>query len=420
MTGFKTKLKNALDRLTTNPWTAFPVFILIVYFLFWCTFYLGQYPMDWIQAGVDALSVWLDSVIRVEWLRDLTVDGVLAGVGGVLVFLPNIIILYLMISVMDSSGYLGRAAYLMDRIMHGMGLHGRSFIPMIMGFGCNVPAIMACREIDSPKGRMITTLVIPFLSCSGRLPVYLLFVAAFFPEHGPLLLLGIYGLGLILAVVAAKILSLVIPGISEHDHLQIKAYHRPNWHFVLSNTWEQVREYLKKLAGPILAFSVALWLLGYFPRAAEGASDYEQMEQSCIGMVGRSIEPAIEPMGMNWKDGVAILAGVGAKELIVSTLGVMYSNSGTYSDDNRDTTLDDSSDSSSDSRLVGALKSSHTPAGALAFMVFVLLYFPCIGTFIALRNSLGSWKWTIGAAVNSIVIALLMSWITFNVAGILT
>lgn len=399
MSILKRKVKIAMDRLTTDPWTAFPIFILIVYILFWCTFHLGQYPMHWIEIGVDALSAWLNGIIHPEWLRAMTVDGILAGVGGVLMFLPNIIILYLLISGMESSGYLGRAAYLMDTLMHGMGLHGKSFIPMIMGFGCNVPAIMACKDIDSDKGRFITTLIIPFMSCSGRLPVYLLFVAAFFPAHGPVILLGIYALGLLLAVAAAKILSLIVPGISRHDRLQIMAYRRPDMKYVLSNTWEQAREYMHKLAGPILIFSVALWFLGYFPRAEAGASRYEQKEQSYIGVVGHAIEPVLEPMGMNWKDGVAILAGVGAKELIVSTLGVMYSED--------------------DVKLESALAASHSPAGALAFMVFVLLYFPCIGTFVALHKALGSWKWTVGAAINSVVVALLASWITYNLASIL-
>lgn len=395
----KQKAVEVLDRLTTRPVTAFPIFILIVYFIFWCTFVLGQYPMDWIQNGVDALSSWLDTILRPMWLRDLVVDGILAGVGGVLVFLPNIIILYLLISMMESSGYLGRAAFIMDRVMHRMGLHGKSFIPMIMGFGCNVPAIMATKDIQNPKNRLITILVIPFMSCSGRLPVYLLIVAAFFPQNGPLVLLGIYALGMLLAVLAAKVLSMILPGQSEHDNVDIKPYHRPKMSYVLGNTWEQVREYMKKLAGPILIFSVALWVLGYFPRTDAGVSAYEQKEQSYIGQMGKAVGPVLEPVGLNWKDGVAIIAGVGAKELIVSTLGVMYS--------------------AEEDTLQRSLKASHTPAGAIAFLVFVLLYFPCIGTFFALRNATGSWKWAVASCVTNIIVAWIMAFGAFKLFTLL-
>lgn len=397
--------------------------------------------MNWIQAGVAMLSGWLDALIRVDWLRDLVVDGILAGVGGVLVFLPNIIILYLLISIMESTGYMGRVAFIMDKIMHHMGLHGKSFIPMIMGFGCNVPAILACRDIHPRKSRLVTVMIIPFMSCSGRLPVYLLLVAAFFPEHGPLILLGLYALGLILAVLAAKVISMILPGIAAHDHVEQKPYMMPQWSYVFGNTFVQVKEYLQKLAGPILAFSVALWVLGYFPRAEASGGDavmaavemtvsdndaatasegvealagtespamsaaavdapapvmsaVAQKEQSFIGRIGHVISPVLEPIGMNWKDGVAIIGGVGAKELIVSTLGVMYSDGGP--------TLQD------------ALRSSHTAAGALAFMVFVLLYFPCVGTFVALKHTTGSWGWTLLGAVNSIVVAWVMAFVVFR------
>lgn len=398
-----------LDHLTINAWTAFPIFILVVYFIFWCTFFLGQYPMDWIQAAVDWFSALMNSVLRPEWLRALIVDGILAGVGGVLVFLPNIIILYLLISVMESTGYMGRAAFIMDKVMHGMGLHGKSFIPMIMGFGCNVPAIMATKDIQNPKNRLITILVIPFMSCSGRLPVYLLFVAAFFPSRGPLVLMGIYCLGMLLAICAAKILSWILPGKSEHDNVDIRPYTAPDLKYVLGNTWDQAREYLQKLAGPILIFSVALWLAGYFPRAEQGASAVQQKEQSYIGMMGRAMDPVLEPIGMNWKDGVAIVAGVGAKELIVSTLGVMYGDSVNNAD----------ADESSYTGIQGALAATHSTAGALAFLVFVLLYFPCIGTFVALKNATGSWKWAIGSCVHNIIIAWVMAFATFHIFSFL-
>lgn len=394
MSNLERKSYDALDRLTTNPWTAFPIFILIVYFLFWCTFSLGSYPMDWIQSAVNQLSGWLNSVLHPEWLRDLMVDGILAGIGGVLMFLPNIIILYILISIMESTGYMGRVAFIMDRIMHKMGLHGKSFIPMIMGFGCNVPAIMACKDLKPKKSRLITAFVIPFMSCSGRLPVYLLFVAAFFPDNGALVLLGIYALSVLVAFAAARTLSSLIPGISGHDHVKIKPYSAPDLRYVLRNSWDQCREYMKKLAGPILVFSVALWVLGYFPHAEEGVTPYEQKEQSFVGRIGHAIDPVLEPIGLNWRDGVALIAGVGAKELIVSTLGVMYS---------------DGSDA-----LQPALAHHHTSAGALAFILFVLLYCPCIGTFAAIKHVTGKWRWTIGSAVFGIAVAWIVAFAAFH------
>jgi len=388
-----------LDRLTTNPWTAFPFFILVVYIIFWCTFSLGSYPMEWIQTGVEWLSGLLNSVLRPEWLRAVIVDGILAGIGGVLVFLPNILILYAFISIMESTGYMGRVAFIMDKVMHRMGLHGKSFIPMIMGFGCNVPAILACKDLKPKKSRIITTLIIPFMSCGGRLPVYLLLVAAFFPEKGPVVLLGIYAVGVILGVLVAKLLSILIPGIAGHDHVEIKEYKIPEWSYVLKNTCDQAKEYLQRIAGPILIFSVALWALGYFPRGTEQMSPFEQKEQSFIGRLGHTMEPALEPIGMNWRDGVAVIAGVGAKELIVSTLGVMYNDS--------------------QEPLQDALKDSHTPAGALAFIIFVLLYIPCVGTFIALKHVLGTWKWTIMSAIGTLVLAWATAYVTLNIFSLI-
>lgn len=396
MTKIKRKAVDVLDGLTTNPWSAFPIFIGVVYLIFWCTFSLGRYPMDWLEAGIEALMRWLNGTLPQGWLRDMLVDGVVAGAGGVIVFLPNIVILYFLISIMESTGYMGRVAFIMDKLMHHMGLHGKSFIPMIMGFGCNVPAIMATKDIQNPKNRLITILVIPFMSCGGRLPVYLLFIAAFFPHHGPLVMLAVYGLGMVLAVLAAKILSMILPGKSEHDNVEIRTYTRPDMGYVWRNTWEQAKEYIKKLAGPILVFSVALWVMGYFPRAGADATPAQQMEQSFIGHVGKAMDPVLEPIGMNWKDGVAIVAGVGAKELIVSTLGVMYS-------------------ASEEDNLQAALVASHSRSGAMAFMIFVLLYFPCIGTFVALKHATGSWKWAVGSCIHNIILAWVVALVAFHI-----
>ena len=407
-------LTDKIDSIVTNRWLAFPIFFFLLYLVFNLTFVIGEYPMNWIEWLVQKFGAFVSSIMADGWLKDLVADGIIGGVGSVLVFLPNILLLYLFISLLEDSGYMARAAFIMDRLMHKIGLHGKSFIPMIMGFGCNVPAVMATRTIESPKSRLITMLIIPLMSCAGRMPVYILIAGAFFPRHAGLVLLGMYALGIVLAIIAAKIMS----GFFKDDDLpfvmELPPYRIPTSRSILRHTWEKGKQYLQKMSGIILVCSMALWFLGYFPNHDAYSSVREQQEHSFIGYVGKAMEPVLEPLGFDWRMGVGIVAGVGAKELVVSTLGVMYAD-----DEPLDVAVPDVSDETSgDTRLQRALTRSVTPAGALAYMVFILLYFPCIATFVAIRRESGSWKWAIFTAVYTIVLAWMAAFITFRLFGL--
>ena len=403
----KRNITDKIDAVVTNKWLAFPIFFLLLYVVFDGTFVIGEYPMRWIEWIVDGFGSFTASAMKDGWLKDMIVDGVIGGVGSVLVFLPNILLLYLFISLMEDSGYMARAAFIMDRLMHKIGLHGKSFIPMIMGFGCNVPAVMATRTIENRKSRLITMLIIPLMSCAGRMPVYILIAGAFFPRHAGLVLLGLYGLGIGLAIVAAKIMSFFFKEDDLPFVMELPPYRVPTAKSIFRHTWEKGKQYLQKMSGIILICSLAIWFLGYFPNHDAYDSVQEQQEHSFIGYVGKAMEPVLSPLGFDWRMGVGIVAGVGAKELVVSTLGVMYADD-----------VPSGPDSVGDTKLQKALVRSVTPAGALAYMVFILLYFPCIATFIAIRNESGGWKWAILTAVYTIVLAWVAAFITFNVAGL--
>ena len=305
---------------------------------------------------------------------------------------------------------MARAAFIMDRLMHRIGLHGKSFIPMIMGFGCNVPAIMATRTIESRRSRLITMLIIPLMSCAGRMPVYILLAGAFFPRHGGLVLLGLYALGILLAICAAKVLSRFFKEDDLPFVMELPPYRIPTGKSIFRHTWEKGRQYLQKMSGIILICSLVIWFLGYFPNHNAYNSVKEQQEHSFIGYIGKTIEPILEPLGFDWRMGVGIVAGVGAKELVVSTLGVMYAD---------DEPIAENQESIGETRLQKALLKSVTPAGALAYMVFILLYFPCIATFVAIRNESRSWKWALVTATYTIVLAWIAAFITFNIASLL-
>ena len=406
-------LTDRIDAVVTNRWLAFPIFFFLLYIVFDGTFVIGEYPMRWIEWLVGQVGNFVGTAMKDGWFKDLIVDGVIGGVGSVLVFLPNILLLYLFISLLEDSGYMARAAFIMDRLMHRIGLHGKSFIPMIMGFGCNVPAIMATRTIESPKSRLITMLIIPLMSCAGRMPVYILLAGAFFPRHAGLVLWGMYALGILLAVLAAKILSLFFKEDDLPFVMELPPYRVPTAKSIFRHTWEKGKQYLQKMSGVILTFSVALWFLSYFPNHNAYDTVAQQQEHSFIGYVGKAIEPVLEPLGFDWKMGVGIVAGVGAKELVVSTLGVMYA------DDPEAEAADDVSETASGgTHLQQALLHSVTPAGALAYMVFILLYFPCIATFIAIRNESKSWKWAIMTAVYTLFLAWTAAFITFRIASL--
>ena len=425
-------ITDKIDALVTNRWAAFPIFFLLLYVVFQGTFSIGDIPMGWIEWLVDKLGAFVGSTMADGWVKDLVIDGVIGGVGSVLVFLPNILLLYMFISLLEDSGYMARAAFIMDRLMHKIGLHGKSFIPMIMGFGCNVPAVMATRTIESPKSRLITMLIIPLMSCAGRLPVYVLIAGAFFPRHAGLVLLGLYALGIVLAIIAARVMSRFFKDDDLPFVMELPPYRVPTAKSVVRHTWEKGKQYLQKMSGVILIFSVVIWFLGYFPNHDAYDSVKSQQEHSFIGYIGKAMEPVLEPLGFDWRMGVGIVAGVGAKELVVSTLGVMYAPeeplAAVAPSSDLPAAIADSAasedqsapdvESVGETRLQKALLRSVTPASALAYMVFILLYFPCIATFVAIKKESGGWKWAIITAVYTIVLAWVAAFVTFHLASL--
>lgn len=415
-----------IDRIVTHKYWGYPIFLAILFAMFQTTFYLGSYPMEWIEMFVGWVGEKISGAMQEGMLRDLLVDGIVGGVGGVLVFLPNILILYFFITIMESTGYMARAAFMMDKIMHKMGLHGRSFIPLIMGFGCNVPAIMATRTIENHNSRMITMLINPLMSCSARLPIYILLAGTFFPSSAGLVIFCMYVSGIILAVLVARLLKRFLFKKDETPFvMELPPYRMPTTKSLLRDTWEKGQQYLRKIATVILIGSVIIWTLSYFPRheqAKQGAEltlemKKEQQENSYLGKIGNFIEPVMKPLGFNWKISIALLSGVAAKEVVVSTLGVLY---------NVDMELDTGNDE--DIRRLGSRLNAElnpdgtpafTPAIALSLMLFVLIYFPCIATIITIKNESGSWKWALFTALYTVVLAWIVSFAAYNLFSLL-
>lgn len=379
-----------VDSIVTHKIWGFPIFFVFLYLMFECTFVFGEYPKGWIEWIVAQIASLAENFMPAGPVKDLIVDGIIGGVGGVIVFLPNILLLYIFISFMEDSGYMARAAFIMDKIMHKMGLHGKSFIPLIMGFGCNVPAIMASRIIESRKSRLVTILINPLISCSARLPIYLVMIGAFFPSKASLVLLSIYVIGILLAVLMARIFSrFIIKGDDAPFVMELPPYRMPTLKSVLRHTWEKGAQYLKKMGGVIMVASIIIWFLGYYPNHNAYSTTAEQQENSYIGQIGKAIEPAIEPLGFDWKMGIGLLSGIGAKELIVSSLGVLYTND----DDINSVDLSD--------------RIPITPLVAYGYMLFILIYFPCVATVAAIKNESGSWKW----AAFTICYTTLLAWV---------
>lgn len=377
-------------------------FFLFLYIMFEGTFVLGDYPMQGIEWLVDQLGNLIRNNMAEGPLKDLLIDGIIGGVGGVIVFLPNILILYFFISILEDSGYMARAAFIMDKIMHRMGLHGKSFIPLIMGFGCNVPAIMATRTIEDRKSRLITMLVNPLMSCSARLPIYLVMIGAFFPNCASFMLLCIYTAGILLAVIMARIFSkFLVKGEDSPFVMELPPYRMPTSKSIMRHTWEKGAQYLKKMGGIIMIASIIIWFLGYYPQHDAYESVAEQQENSYIGQIGKAIEPVIKPLGFDWKLGIGLISGVGAKELVVSTLGVLYTNEGDVENVNLSNRI------------------PITPLVALAYMLFVLIYFPCIATFAAIKQESGSWKWAIFTAGYTTGLAWLIAFTVFQIGSLI-
>lgn len=408
---------SAIDKIVTNKLLGFPLFLSIMFVIFWATFFIGQYPMDWIQAGVDWLADLTSQYMPDGILKDLIADGIIGGVGGVIVFLPNILILYFCISFMEDTGYMARAAFIMDKIMHRIGLHGKSFIPLVMGFGCNVPAILATRAIESRSSRLITILINPFMSCSARLPIYVLFIGTFFYDHAALVFMGLYLLGIAVAVVTARLLRLAKFKKDETPFvMELPPYRVPTWTAMLRHTWGKGVQYLKKMGGIILFASIIVWALNYFPRHDEVANSSEDSSinlncDSYLETAGKLINPIMEPLGFSWRASVAALAGVPAKEIVVSTLGVLYTDN------------EEVDDASLGHRLATPghvdAKPDFTPAVALSFMIFVLLYCPCMATVTAIIKETGSWKWGAFSVIYNTAVAWLVAFIVYHIALLL-
>ena len=390
-----------LDAIVTHRIWGYPIFFLFMYLMFEGTFVLGEYPMMGIEWLVEQIGDLIRNNMSEGPLKDMLVDGIVGGVGGVIVFLPNILILYFCISLMEDSGYMARAAFIMDKIMHKMGLHGKSFIPLIMGFGCNVPAIMASRTIENRKSRLITMLVNPLMSCSARLPIYLLLVGAFFPNNASLVLLSIYAIGIFLAVLLARLFSkFLVKGDDTPFVMELPPYRMPTAKSIFRHTWEKGAQYLKKMGGIIMIASIIIWFLGYYPNHDAYKTVAEQQENSYIGQLGRAIEPVIKPMGFDWKLGIGLISGVGAKELVVSTLGVLYVD-------------DPEADEVSLAERIPI-----TPLVAFCYMLFVLIYFPCIAALAAIKQESGSWKWALFAACYTTVLAWIVSFTVYQIGGL--
>lgn len=439
------KSTKIIDAFVTNKLFGFPIFLAVMWLMFWATFQLGSYPMTWIENLVTWISSIVGKTMTEGPLKDLILDGIIGGVGGVIVFLPNILILYFFISFMEDSGYMARVAFIMDKLMHKMGLHGKSFIPLVMGFGCNVPAIMSTRIIESKSSRLITILINPFISCSARIPIYVLLVGAFFPTHGALIFVFLYLLGIIVAVVTARLLRKHIFKEDETPFvMELPPYRLPTWRSTLYNMWSKAYQYIRKMGGLILVASIIIWALSYFPhysiedvpqsykenvlkemqantkvtsnasdKTAEGISqehaeqliltEYQQ-SNSILGHIGQFVEPVMQPMEMGWKSCVSLIAGSAAKEVVVSTLGVLY-----VGDDDAAAL---SERLQTPSPVTG--QTPFTPASAMAFMVFVLLYFPCVATLTAIRHETGSWKYPLFSVVYNTSLAWLLAFLTFQ------
>ncbi len=395
-----------IDTFVTHRLWGFPIFLTIMCFMFWCTFSLGAYPQAWIGTLVGWIGEGAERLLPDGVLRDLVVDGIVGGVGAVIVFLPNIMILYAFISFMEDSGYLARAAFIMDRVMHRAGLHGKSFIPLVMGFGCNVPAILACRTIESRSSRLITILILPFMSCSARIPIFMLLTAAFFPASATVVMTGLYVLGILAGIVTARLMRRFLYPVDETPFvMELPPYRMPTWKTTVTHMWDKCAQYLKKMGGMILVASIVVWFLSYYPRPESGREmpATNAYEVSYLGRIGHLCGPVFAPLGLDWKAGVALLTGVPAKEIIVSTLGVLYAGEEAAEDGVADETLG--------TRLVES--GTFTTASALAFLIFVLLYFPCIATIATIATEAGR-RWAAAAAVYNTLVAWAVAWLAYR------
>lgn len=452
-----------IDTFITHKVFGFPIFLFFLWLMFQTTFSVGSYPMEWINSLIGYLSSTFQHILPNGMLKDLLIDGIIGGVGGVIVFLPNIIILFFFISLMEDTGYMARAAFIMDKLMHKIGLHGKSFIPLIMGFGCNVPAIMATRTLENKNDRLLTILINPFMSCSARLPVYILITAAFFPKYAGTVLFSIYLIGILLAVLIAILFKKTLFKSSDAPFvMELPPYRIPSFKSTTRHMWFKSSQYLRKMGGIILAASIIIWALEYFPRNTETDQKYdkiiasinqdfeenlknislsdsvviaslekqkekqisklliqqksERQKNSYIGQVGHFIEPAIAPLGFDWKMGVSILSGIAAKEIIVSTMGVLYQASPESVEESASLTKKLKTQKYEIGKLKG--KNVFTPLNAFSFLIFILIYFPCIAVFVTISKEAGSWKWAVFVSVYTTSLAYIMAFLTYQIGSL--
>ena len=408
---------HAIDHLLTHKYVGIPIFVMVLYAMFQVTFSLGEYPMGWIEDLFAWLGGQASSLLPDGPLKDMTCDGIIGGVGAVIVFLPQILILYAFISFMEDSGYMARAAFIMDKLMHRMGLHGKSFIPLIMGFGCNVPAVMSTRTIESRRSRLVTILILPFMSCSARLPIYIMIVGTFFAaNYRSMVMISLYVIGVLMAVVMSRLFCrFLVPGEDTPFVMELPPYRFPTAKAMLRHTWEKGKQYLKKMGGIILVASIVVWALSYFPHHEE-LSRQEQQEQSYIGRIGQWVEPVFRPQGFDWKLDVGLIAGVGAKEIVASTMGVLYSNDESVADDSSDDAV--AMQKKYDALHTQMSGDGITPLTAYCFLLFVLLYFPCIATIAAIKNETGSWRWALFAAFYTTAVAWIVSAAVYQIGSL--
>ena len=421
------QITHLLDAVLTNRFVGFPIFLALLAIMFFVTFNLGAYPKDFIEQVVGLLGSMLGTHMPDGPLKDMLVDGIIGGVGAVVVFLPQILILYFFISFMEDCGYMSRAAFIMDKLMHKMGLHGKSFIPLIMGFGCNVPAVMATRTIESRRSRLVTMLILPLMSCEARIPIYIMVIGTFFSlKMQWIIMSAIYFIGMAMAVVMSKLFTaFVVKGEDTPFVMELPPYRFPTAKAVGRHTWEKGKQYLKKMGGIILVSTIIVWALGYFPHN-DALSAQQQQEQSLIGQIGKAVEPVFEPQGFGWRMDVGLLAGVGAKEIVASTMGVLYTNDDSFADD---TNVSSDADRYASMRwqMAADVARLHdmsvtdprlTPMAALTafcFLLFVLLYFPCLATIAAIKGETGSWRWALFAAAYTTLLAWAVSALVFRI-----
>ncbi|MEG1498659.1 MAG: ferrous iron transport protein B [Bacteroidales bacterium] len=387
----KQSVTDRIDSILIHKIWGFPIFLIFLWIMFQTTFLLGSYPVEWIDMGVGKLSSYLHVVMYDSMLKDVLLDGILRGIGGVIIFLPNILILFSFIAFMEATGYMARVAFIMDKLMHTIGLHGKSFIPLIIGFGCNVPAVMATRTIENRKDRILTMLIVPFMSCSARLPIYILLVGAFFQAYAGTVIFLIYIVGIIFSILSALLFRFtLLPSTESPFVMEMPPYRWPTTRSVFRNLWVKTTQYLRKMGGIILIASILIWALGYFPIHPQPIAPEVQLEQSYLGTIGKWMEPIIKPLGFDWKMGISLLAGISAKEVVVSTMSVMMD-----------------------------AETAFTPLTAISFLAFVLLYFPCIAVFAAVHKESGSWKWPIFMALYTISLAWLVSFLIFQIGSFL-